>query len=302
MKRKSYLFSYLILLSKKWWILFALIPSILGTFNFYLRLPEIIFSWQASLILFFFLFIIANYFVWEEEQKLKETLQNKLNNYEDKKPKLELTFGGSRRHILVSNGKIIRKVNSSILDKPLNKVLKLPNFAGQLLNSCMFKQELNHTEKEIHKEFVPLNFKLHNLGKVKAKNVRVDIDFPKESIILEELPAVRMLPILTNYVRKTFGIQKIGKHRVLLWDNESLHPDITEFDHLFIHFNKKGKFKLKYTINSEELPPNENKGELIIEALPKDEVRLYPGEETLRQEKEAHDILLNELEREYEDD
>ena len=290
---------YLKKIFSKWFIYFSFIPGILGSFNFYFGLPEIILSWKVSVGIFIVLYLIANYLVWEEGQKEKNKLQNRINEYENKKPKLELTFGGNEKHIIVSNRKIIRKVDSTLASHPVTNLLKLPNFAGQLLNSNLFKQELNHTEKELHKEFMPLNFKLHNLGKVKAKNVRVDIEFPKESIILEELPSIRTFPILSNYVKKTYGMQKVDKHKILLWDNESLHPDITEFDHLFIRFNKEGEFKIKYVINSEELPPNETKGELIIESLHKEEVRLYPGNESLRQEKEAHEILLKELEGEY---
>lgn len=292
--KENKIFTYLKRLLSKWWISLALIPSILGTFNFYFKLPGLILTWQSSLILFSILFLIANYLIWKEESEERTKLQERLKEIDDKKPKLKLTFKDEQDKITIKNNLVKRRVDSSIINKSIEEQLKIDNFRGYLLSS---KFPTPDFYEDLYKEFEFVEFELHNIGDVKATNVRIKLEFPRAILVSEELPEKPSFfgrAILPSMRKRNFGEYKSKDNEISLWDNESLHPDITLFEPFFISARKKGKYKIKYVINCEELDAKGIKGELIISAKPKEELLLYPGEETIRQDKEGYETLLRE--------
>ncbi len=293
--KKNNFFNYLKRLSSKWWVLLAIIPSIFGAFNFYLHLPEIIISWQFSLIIFLVLFFIANYLIWEEGIKEKKDLQNKIDEYENKKPKLRLSFGGNRNIFLLKNKVFERELEEpSMRIRPIN-----PNVLQRLINISGFTK--NPIIDELHEAFLPLKFELHNEGDFKATNVRIDIYFPKNLILIQDLPQqnnlISPVSIRNLHQRRTYGGGFQEKDHLRLWSDKSLHPDYIEFDTIYVFSDEEKKFKVKYEIHAEELDSKGIEGELTINAKPIKETKTYTIKGELEQDKnEYEEILKHHLE------
>lgn len=266
MKKENNILIYLKKLSKRWWILLALVPSFLDVFNFYLKLPKIILSWQISLILFSLLFFVANYFVWKEEQEEKIKLQEELRKIEDKKPKLKISFEKDKTTFLLKNKIFERTLNESFQGiRPIN-----PNVLQRLIGSLN-----NPIIDEIHEAFIPLKFELYNEGDFKATDVSVDIYFPKDLILIEELPKQNNFIHIGSLHKKNYGRFFQKKNHLRLWCDKSQHPYYLSFEEIYIFSKKKGKFKVKYEIHSDELNFKGIEGELIINAKPIHEIKEY---------------------------
>lgn len=281
-------FIYFKKLSSKWWILLSIIPSIFGTFNFYLGFPEIILSWQSSLIIFLILFFVASYLIWKDEIEEQEKLKDKINEYENKKPKLRLSFENNKNKFILKNKIFERKLDESLGVKRITNPNVLYRLTGGLF-------EKNPIINEIHEAFLPVKFELHNEGNFKATNVRVDIYFPANLTLIEDLPQQNNFLVPINFPReRTLGIYFQERNHLRLLCNESLHPDYIQFDEVYISTNKKGEFKLKYEIHSEELDSKGIKGELILKTNPIKEVKLYTIKEELEQDQREYEEKLKD--------
>lgn len=290
--KQSMGFEYVRKLLKKWWVILAFIPSILRLFNFYLGFPEIILSLNISLILFSIFLTIANYLVWVEKHKENKELKIKINELENKKPKIGLSFENNKDIFILEN-----KIFERVLEENQGiKIIDNPNILKRLGEKFLGLQN-SPVVDEINESFLPLKFELHNNGEYVANDISVEIKFPKDLILIESLPANNfILPQLIE--KKVSGRFFQAGNKLRLWCNKLQPPYFLEFDEVYIFSNKKEKFRVEYEIYSDELGSKGIKGELIIDAKPIKEIRKYTIKSELdRDEFEYNKLLNNQLER-----
>lgn len=282
------LYNYIIKVFSKWFIYISILPGLIGVIVFYFGFESILLSWQVSIYIFIIALFIATYFVWNEEKKEKIKLEEKLKEYENKKPKLRLTFENKKEKVLLENKIFERKLEESQM-----WVRPIPQHILQRMANNLLGFNKNPIIDEFHESFIPLNFELHNEGDFKATNIRVDIYFPEDFILINELPQQNnFLSAIISSSKRSFGLSFQEKNHLRLLCDKSLHPDYIEFDEIYISANKKAKFKIKYKIFCEELDSKGFKGELTIETNPIKEIRTYTIKDEFERDKREYEEML----------
>src|SRR3989344_4781546 len=213
----------------KWFIYLSILPGLFDTLGFYFRFKISILSWKTSIYIFIATLFVATYLVWLKERKEKLALNEELNELKDKTPKLKLTFVNEKETFSLKNKIIERKLEENQQGiRPINS-----NVIQRMIN---LKNGINHSPviDEFYEVFTKLIFELHNIGNFKASNVRIDIYFPEELIILEKLPQQSDPINISLKHKKEYGLYFQTKNHVRLWCKESLHPDYMEFDEIYI--------------------------------------------------------------------
>jgi hypothetical protein len=272
----------------RWWLLLAFIPSVIGLFNFYFSFPEIILSWQLSLILFSILLIFAGYSVWNEEHAEKIKLESEIKENNDKKPKLSLSFEKNKKKLSLKNKIFERKLDESPGIKSIVNPSILKRF-GENIRGLFDSPMID----EIHEAFLPIKFELHNGGEFIATDVSIDIHFPKELVLVGDLPK-KGLPFLTSSPGSSLGRHFTKKNQLRLWCNKSQPPYTVEFEEVYVFSNETKKFKINYEIHSDELGSKGIKGELFIDAKPIKELREYTIDSELRRDQYEYDKLIED--------
>lgn len=299
--------TYLKSIIQKWYIYLGFIPALADLLNFFfsLNLPKLPLWSNISLISI--LLIIATFTVWK-----KQWIEN--NNLKNKRPNFIVNF---------EDGKETKEINSVFIDKKLKKEVKedkedyektedkIWQFKGifdavnnialsmknakKLWTSMDFDPQKSKVIEEIKNEYIPIKILLKNTGNSPGTTVNVHISFPKEFNLLEELPKETNFSDI-HYKPSHYGVILHKKDNVIqLWANKVVHPYTIEFPQFFISLKKSGRFNAKYTINTEQLPPDSIKGTLKFKSNPITETEFLESGNELKEEEEIKKIILDNL-------
>jgi len=226
-----------------------------------------------------------------DEKKEKIKLEERLKKIQDQKPKLDLSFENKEKIFELKNKFFEMKLSSR------GKDILAQNMRGGIKILSEIIRKPDNIIEEIKEEFIPLTFWLNNYGNYKATNFIIDIDFPKEIIILEDLPKKEsrfISSISSPFGKKDYGGFLNSKGHLRLYGDKTLSPTSINFGPFYVSSRIKGKFKIKYVINAEELGAGVIKGELIIKTDPREEIVEYINKERLEEDKDKYDKIIKE--------
>ena len=300
---KKYLWEYLKEVFVKWYSLLGIVPGIYGVVTYYNPTYQIkYFPFWIGFVFVIIFFVIANFHAWV-------AIKKKLDYFESKKPKLDLSFENETKEMLIESKMTDKKYSEN--KENTNNLKLIPgvtSIVSKLISNTYFKpllgafsalqggsSFLNKLKDEIEAEYIPVKIILENNGDFPANNVNIHLDFPENVDIIEKYPDVGgIITILPRFKHNPTKGTIVGKKSVQLWLNKSQHPFNDDFPLFYLSVKEEGDFKINYTINADELGANEVKGELIIKSKPRFSEELFSNKDEMDKEVEEKDKLIRQ--------